>query len=329
MSEAESERRTPGSSRPPRNPNTKRRDYPGPPPKPKESLRGEAKRKRGQSQTNTSAQGTSTELVAGKMAREYTKESQHEQNMKLLDVFKKVKAQKTHTTIKMALMNCGELKNYHDTMIEEGALAKLQITTQPKFCPVCESHGTTDLKGSPLMDKPGNHFHQSTIQDRFAQMLKASSRTDISKFTYKCDVCKDDHKINDKLLDRAYYRTVIMAQKMSRSELNKIRDLIDLSQHIDLITIEDGDISYMYWALNADFSGFKAKLRVIYIEPGLQEVKTNAKQGNDITDHAIIMDVQMKLSALNRLVTQWNGDNMLYPIQLISLPGPLVPLQEE
>ena len=60
----------------------------------------------------------------------------------------------------------------------------------------------------------------------------------------------------------------------------------------------------------------KAKLRVIYIEPGLQEVKTNAKQGNDVTDHAIVMDVRMKLSALNRLVTQWNGDNMLYPIQL-------------
>ena len=70
MSEAESERRTPGSSRQPRNPNTKRRDYPGPPPKPKESLRGEAKRKRGQSQTNQSAQGTSAELMDGKMARE-------------------------------------------------------------------------------------------------------------------------------------------------------------------------------------------------------------------------------------------------------------------
>ncbi|MCP3667282.1 MAG: hypothetical protein GY696_33110, partial [Gammaproteobacteria bacterium] len=101
----------------------------------------------------------------------------------------------------MALMNCGKLKNYHDTMIEEGALAKLHttlsITTQPEVCPVCESHGTTDLKGSPLMHKPGNHFHQSTIQDRLAQMLKASSRMDISKFTYQCDVCKDDHKINE------------------------------------------------------------------------------------------------------------------------------------
>ncbi|MCP3668325.1 MAG: hypothetical protein GY696_38545 [Gammaproteobacteria bacterium] len=239
--------------------------------------------------------------------------------MKLLDIFRKVKAQKTHTTIKMALMNCGELKNYHDTMIEEVALAKLHttlsITTQPKFCPVCECHGITDLKRSPLMDKPGNHFHQSSIQDRFTQMLKASSIADISKLTYKCDVCKEDHKINDKLLDRADYRTVIMAQKLSRSELNTIRDLINLRQHIDLITIEDGDISDMYWALNADFSGFKAKLRVIYIEPGLQEVKTNAKQ-NDVTDHAIIMDVRMKLSALDRLVTQWNRDNMFYPIQL-------------
>ncbi|MCP3668324.1 MAG: hypothetical protein GY696_38540 [Gammaproteobacteria bacterium] len=47
LSEAESKRRTPGTSRPPRNPNSKRRDYPGPTPKPKESPRGEAKRKRG------------------------------------------------------------------------------------------------------------------------------------------------------------------------------------------------------------------------------------------------------------------------------------------
>ncbi|MCP3665906.1 MAG: hypothetical protein GY696_25985 [Gammaproteobacteria bacterium] len=235
------------------------------------------------------------------MVREYTKESQHEQNMKLLDVFKKVKAHK------MALMNCGELMTYHDTMIEEGALADLHttllITTQPEVCLVCESHGTKDLKESSLMHKPGNHFHQSTVQDRFAQMVKASSRTDISKFSYECDVCEEDHKINDKLLDRADYRTVILAQKLSRSELKKIRDI---RQHIDLIIVEDGDIADMYWALNADFSGFRAKLRVIYIKPGLQEVKANAKQGNGVTDHSIVMDVRKKLSALNRLVLKWN-----------------------
>ncbi len=60
------------------------------------------------------------------MVREYTTESQHEQNMKLLDVFKKVKAQKANTTIKKALMNCGELKTYHDTMIEEGTTSGLK-----------------------------------------------------------------------------------------------------------------------------------------------------------------------------------------------------------
>ena len=54
----------------------------------------------------------------------------------------------------------------------------------------------------------------------------------------------------------------------------------------------------MYWALNADFSGFKAKLRVINIEPGMQEVKNKAKQ-NNITDKAIVMEVRRKLSAIN------------------------------
>ncbi len=233
--------------------------------------------------------GTSTELVAGKMTREYNKKSQQEQNLRLLDVFRKVKAQKTHTTIKMALANCDELKNYHDTMIEEIDLVKLHTalssTTQPSFCPMCESHGTTDL--TPLMDKPGNHY-QSTIQDRFAQMLRASSKLDISKLTYECDECNEDHE----LPDHEDYRTVIIAQKMSRSKLNTIRNLINL-QHIDLITVEDGDISDMYWAINADFSGFKAKLRVIYIEPGMQEVKNKVKQ-NNITDKAIVMDVRKK-----------------------------------
>ncbi len=202
----------------------------------------------------------------------------------------------------MALANCDELKNYHDTMIEEIDLAKLHTalssTTQPRFCPMCESHGTTDLTRPPLMNKPGNHYHQSTIQDRFAQILRASSKLDISKLTYECDVCNENHKINNELLDHEDYRTVIIAQKLPRLELNTIRNLINLPQHIDLITVEDGDISDMYWALNADFSGFKAKLRVINIEPGMQEVKNKAKQ-NNITDKAIVMEVRRKLSAIN------------------------------
>ena len=73
MSEGESERTTPKSIKPPKNPIAKRRDYTGPPPKPKENPRGAAKRKRGQSQHNTPIPGTSTEPVAGIMTREYNK----------------------------------------------------------------------------------------------------------------------------------------------------------------------------------------------------------------------------------------------------------------
>ncbi|MCP3667665.1 MAG: hypothetical protein GY696_35105 [Gammaproteobacteria bacterium] len=247
MSEEESERATPNSIKPPKNPIAKRRDYPGPTPKPKENPRGAAKRKRGQSQHNTSIPGTSTELVAGKMTREYNKKSQQEQNLSMLNVFRKVKAQKTHTTIKMALAECDELRNYHDTMIEEIDLTKLHAalssSTQPRFCPICKSHGTTDLTKPPLMKKPGNHYHQSTIQDRFAQILRASSKLDIGKLTYECDVCKEEHKINDELLDHEGYRTVIIAQKLPRSKINTIRNLINLPKHIVLITVEDGDIS--------------------------------------------------------------------------------------
>ena len=263
--------------------------------------------------------GTSTELVAGKMTREYNKKSQQEQNLWMLNVFRKVKVQKTVTTIKMALAECDELRNYQDTMIEEIDLTKLHAalssSTQPGFCPICESHGTTDLTKPPLMKKPGNHYHQSTIQDRFAQILRASSKLDIGKLTYECDVCKEEHKINDELLDHEGYRTVIIAQKLPRSEINTIRNQIGLPQHIDLITVENGDISDMYWALKSDFSGYKAKLKVIYIEPGMQEIKNNAR-GSNLDDEAIVMEIRRKISALDRLINQWNRDNRFYPIQL-------------
>ncbi|MCP3665416.1 MAG: hypothetical protein GY696_23460 [Gammaproteobacteria bacterium] len=164
MSEGESERTTPKSIKPPKNPIAKPRDYPGPTPKQKENPRGAAKRKRGQSQHNTPVPGTSAEPEARKMTRDYSKKSQ---NLWMLNVFRKVKVQKTVTTIKMALAECDELRNYHDTMIEEIDLTKLHAalssSTQPGFCPICESQGTTNLTKPPLMKKPGNHYYTGQI----------------------------------------------------------------------------------------------------------------------------------------------------------------------
>ncbi|MCP3661991.1 MAG: hypothetical protein GY696_05755, partial [Gammaproteobacteria bacterium] len=72
-----------------------------------------------------------------------------------------------------------------------------------------------------------------------------------------------------------------------------------------------------YWALKSDFSGYKAK--VIYIEPGMQEVKNNAR-GSNVDDEAIVMEIRRKISALDRLINQWNRDNRFYPIQLSYRP---------
>ncbi|MCP3667664.1 MAG: hypothetical protein GY696_35100 [Gammaproteobacteria bacterium] len=47
----------------------------------------------------------------------------------------------------------------------------------------------------------------------------------------------------------------------------------------------------------------------------MQEVKSNAKQSN-VDDEAIVMEVHRKISALDRLINQWNRDNRFYPIQL-------------
>ena len=59
----------------------------------------------------------------------------------------------------------------------------------------------------------------------------------------------------------------------------------------------------MYWALKSDISGYKAKLKVIYIESGMQEIKNNAR-GSNLDDEAIVMEIRRKISALARLINQ-------------------------